>query len=311
MATLSPPHSPLVSCIIIFLNEAQFLEAAIESVMEQTYPNWELLLVDDGSTDASPELAQRYAAQYPDQIRYLTHPQRQNLGMSASRNLGIQQARGKYISYLDGDDVWVPHKLADQVGLLEQYPEAALLDCPLLAWHSWTGNPEDQDLLYGAGDSGQHPYGDRLVPPPRLLCLFLEDEQFVPSGGLIRRDVLLEVGGGETDFRDSYEDAVVWVKVCLNWPVYIANQCWYWYRIHPNSCERTAYQRGLAESKRLKYLRWVAQYLRRQAVQEADVWRSLRFALWRARWIWFKAQIKRQLPRTWGGAYSRAAHEDG
>jgi hypothetical protein len=91
-------HSqPLVSAIIIFLNAEKFIREAIESVFAQTYDNWELLLVDDGSTDASTEIAHRYAEQYAGKVRYLEHEDHQNLGMSASRNLGINNAKGKYI----------------------------------------------------------------------------------------------------------------------------------------------------------------------------------------------------------------------
>src|SRR5690349_14319499 len=101
-------NNPSVSIIVIFLNAVQFIEEAIESVFGQSYDDWELLLVDDGSTDGSAEAAARYAEQWPDKVRYLTHAGRRNRGMSASRNLGIKQARGRYVAFLDADDVWLP-----------------------------------------------------------------------------------------------------------------------------------------------------------------------------------------------------------
>ena len=162
---------PLVSAIIIFWNEARFLEAAIASVLAQTYSHWELLLVDDGSTDQSLAIAQRYAAQYPGQIRYLTHPEQANLGMSASRNLGIRDAQGTYIAYLDGDDVWLPTKLERQVALLAAHPEAVMTYGPLQLWFSWTGDSADQhrDELYGLHAHDRVLTGDRLIPPPRVI----------------------------------------------------------------------------------------------------------------------------------------------
>ncbi|HEX8089705.1 MAG TPA: glycosyltransferase family 2 protein, partial [Blastocatellia bacterium] len=96
----------LVSVIIIFLNAEEFIAEAIESVFDQTYSDWELLLVDDGSTDASAEIALRYAAGYRGRVRYLEHEGHQNRGMSASRNLGIASARGEFVAFLDADDVW-------------------------------------------------------------------------------------------------------------------------------------------------------------------------------------------------------------
>src|SRR5689334_21837766 len=120
----------LVSIIIPFLNAERFIEDAIESVRAQSYDAWELLLVDDGSTDSSTRLAQRYAQQHPQKVRYLQHDRHQNRGLSASRNLGISEARGEFIAFLDADDVWLPHKLARQRAILDSQPEAAMVYGP-------------------------------------------------------------------------------------------------------------------------------------------------------------------------------------
>src|SRR5262245_15086805 len=135
---------PLVSVIIIFLNAERFIEEAIESVYAQTYERWELLLVDDGATDGSTTIAQRYAEHYPGKVHYLEHPGHQNCGMSASRNLGIRNATGCYIALLDADDAWLPNTLVDQVAILEAHPEAAMVYGPLHWWYSWTGDPDDR-----------------------------------------------------------------------------------------------------------------------------------------------------------------------
>src|SRR5262245_22187425 len=111
-------NRPGVSAIMIFLNAAQFLQEAIWSVFAQTYDDWELLLVDDGSTDGGTDIALRYAHRYPQRVCYLEHPGHQNRGMSASRNLGIRNAKGDYIAFVDADDVWLPSKLAQQVAVL-------------------------------------------------------------------------------------------------------------------------------------------------------------------------------------------------
>ena len=98
-------NKQLVSCIIIFFNAEKFFEEAIESVFAQTYDNWKLLLVDDGSTDSSTVIAHHYAEKYPQKVSYLEHDNHQNLGMSATHNRGIQNARGKYFTFLDSDDL--------------------------------------------------------------------------------------------------------------------------------------------------------------------------------------------------------------
>ena len=121
-------HRSLVSIITIFLNEERFLQEAVESIFAQTHDKWELLLVDDGSTDKSTAIAQEYARLFPAKIRYLEHEGHRNRGMSASRNLGIQNSCGEYISFLDADDAWLAHKLEQQVGVMEAEPEQAPFD---------------------------------------------------------------------------------------------------------------------------------------------------------------------------------------
>src|SRR5687768_6214760 len=95
-----------VSVVIIFWNAERFIQESIKSVFAQTYPAWELLLVDDGSNDGSTAVARRYTEQHPERVRSLEHPGHANRGMSASRNLGIRYAHGAYIAFLDADDVW-------------------------------------------------------------------------------------------------------------------------------------------------------------------------------------------------------------
>jgi len=273
---------PLVNVIIIFFNEGRFLEEAIDSVFAQSYDNWELLLIDDGSTDHSTMIAQRYSAQYPEKVRYLEHEGHQNLGMSSSRNLGIRNAKGKYICYLDGDDIWLPNFLEIQVSILESQPQAAMVCAPLQLWYSWTGNPEDvhRDVLYGLGSGVVHPYGDTLVRPPKLLNLFLRDERFIPSSVFVRRDVIMNIGGYEDVFRDGFSDAVVFVKICLSSTVFVSNECLYKYRKHPESYTHKAWHAGEFPASRLVYLNWVRQYFLKQGVKDPAIWQAYKVALW-------------------------------
>lgn len=236
-------NEPLVSAIIIFLNGEKFIREAIESVFAQTYDNWELLLVDDGSTDASTEIALRYAEQYPVKVRYLEHEGHQNRGMSASRNLGLHHAKGEYIALLDHDDVWLPSKLKDQVAILEAQPEAGMMYGRTRYWHSWTGRPEDRERD-GFTFLGIQP--DTLVKPPHLVTLFLRDERTIAStcSILIRREVAERVGGFDETFRDQYEDMVFLTKVYLDVPVFVAGGCWDCYRQHPNNSSAVALRTG-------------------------------------------------------------------
>lgn len=276
MAEVAPPR-PAVSVIIIFFNEEKYLEQAIQSVIDQTCTGWELILVDDGSSDASTQIAKDYAQRYPDKIRALEHPNHENRGMSATRNLGLEHARGDHIAMLDGDDVWLADKLEKQLGILDRHPEAAMTFGPLLEWHAWApGGGEDR--LYCVAGNGRHPFADTLVPPPDMLALFLKDETFIPSGALFRHDAFKGVGGFENQFPASYEDAVFHVKMCARYPVFVHGDAYYKYRIHPESCERQISPAQLAE-KKLAFFEWAQAYLNEQGVTDPRVTSACRKAI--------------------------------
>lgn len=103
---------PLVSVITPAYNAARFLEDTLRSVAEQTFGGWEMLVVDNGSTDATPEIVRRWAADDP-RIRLLSETSRR--GPAPARNLALRQARGRYVAFLDSDDLWLPHKLEVQI----------------------------------------------------------------------------------------------------------------------------------------------------------------------------------------------------
>src|SRR5262249_25255030 len=108
---------PKVSVIIITYNRAQYLQRAIRSVLNQTFQDFEIVVVDDASTDETPEVVKAFS---DPKIRYFRHPiNRQEAG---SRNTAIQNARAEYVAFLDDDDLWLPQKLAVQVDLLDKSP---------------------------------------------------------------------------------------------------------------------------------------------------------------------------------------------
>ena len=112
--------TPLVSVIVPAYNNAHFLPAAIDSILNQTFDNFELIVVDDGSTDNT----QAVLAGFGDRLRYV---RKANGGPSSARNLGIQMARGQLIAFQDADDLWLPEKLALQVAYFHLHPEVGVV----------------------------------------------------------------------------------------------------------------------------------------------------------------------------------------
>src|SRR5215471_10098716 len=142
---------PLVSSVIIFLDAEEYIEEAIESVLRQTYRNWELLLVDDGSQDRSVEIARRYAVSHCPRVRYYEHENHANLGMSASRNLGVRHSHGEYVAFLDSDDVWLPRKLEEQAGILEAHRSAGMVYGRMEYWYSHSSSDRRRDYIFDLG----------------------------------------------------------------------------------------------------------------------------------------------------------------
>ena len=185
--------SPRVSVITIFLNREAFLPEAIESVIAQSFVDWELLLVDDGSGPAATAIAKNYAAQYPGQIRYLEHPGHTNRGMSATRNLGIRQARGEFIAFIDADDVWLPSKLADHVALFDAHAEVGMVCGTAIYWQSWS-NGTDAILPTGHRQ-------DVVIHPPNATLAWYPlgtAHSPCPSDIVLRADLVKRLGGSRS-----------------------------------------------------------------------------------------------------------------
>jgi glycosyltransferase involved in cell wall biosynthesis/SAM-dependent methyltransferase len=280
-AGASPGPTPRVSVIIIFLDAERFLGEAIESVFLQSYDDWELLLVDDGSRDGSTALARGLAARHPGRVRYFEHPDHRNLGMSPSRNLGITHAAGEFVAFLDADDVWSPVKLTRQVAILDAHRDAGMIFGAAEYWHGWTGSAADRarDDVPQLGIEA-----DRVHPPPTLsvrLHPLGPGTAPCPSDLLVRRDVLTRVGGFEEHFsgeKQLFEDQGFLAKVYLSEPVYVASESWIRYRIHPASCTSRVASRGDYRAVRQYFLDWFDQYLQAHPAADAAVARALQAA---------------------------------
>jgi glycosyltransferase involved in cell wall biosynthesis len=269
---------PLVSVIIIFLDSEKYIADAIESVLAQTYDDWELWLVDDGSSDGSSQVARHYVEQNPGKVHYLDHPGHENRGMSASRNLAIASANGDYVAFLDSDDVWLPYKLERQVPLMISHPEVAMLYDTAQFWFSWmrdTGGTRSDHLQRLRVQPGG------VINPPRLLPTFIRDESTTPctSSILLRRDAIERVGGYEATFRGMYEDQAFYVKICTIAPVFVASGFLCRVRVHPDSLTSRCARAGQYASARTNFLEWVAAHLSERGVDDDEIWRALRIEL--------------------------------
>jgi glycosyltransferase involved in cell wall biosynthesis len=260
-----PPadERPMVSVIVIFLNAERFIREALDSVLRQSLTSWELLLVDDGSTDASTEFAKCCATEYPGRVRYLEHPGHINRGMSATRNLGVRHAAGDFIAFLDSDDVWLPEKLETQVAIMLAHPEVGMVCGAAKYWASWDrSSGQSSDVVVPTGG----PQDCVSYPPSLLLDLYPlgAGASPCPSDLMLRRDALMRVKGFEEHFvgpYQLYEDQAFLAKLYLCTPIYISSSIWLLYRRHPDSCVASVRKEGKYREVRGYFLTWLGRYL--------------------------------------------------
>lgn len=256
------------------------MREAIESIIHQTYTNWELLLVDDGSESHSSQLAIAYSNRYPHKIKYLEHQQHENCGASASRQLGINSSKGVYIALLDSDDVWLTNKLEEQIAILENEEAAGALYGNTMYWYSWTGLAADskRDMIPPLGVPA-----NTMIQPPTLLPLYLTGKAAVPCtcSLLVRRIVLDQFGGFESSFRVVYTDQVLYAKLALNVPIFVAGKCWDWYRQHQESSIATAKKIDQLTNSRITFLNWLNDYVETHDIKDLRVRKAIKRELWR------------------------------
>ncbi len=188
---------PLVSVVIPAYNAANFLNETIESVIFQTYPNWELIIVDDGSTDTTADIAKNYA-QKDSRIRYVFQT---NQKMASARNTGIRQAIGKYIAFLDADNLFLKNKLEDQVAFMESHPECGVSYAKI---HYFYGS--DASILY-KNDQPQFSGNifDKVLPQNFINVLTV----------LVRKDFFDKFGAFEEGWY-ACDEHYVWVNLAYH-----------------------------------------------------------------------------------------------
>ena len=269
---------PLVSVIMIFLNARKYMAEAIESVLKQTLSSWELLLVDDGSSDGSREIAFSYAVRDPQRVRVIEHPGRSNRGTGPSRNLGMHHARGRYLAFLDADDVYEPQRLERAVQLLEEDSALGVVINRERYWREWAPERRGIGGLARKPDQviGPASHYDEVIPPPILIVSTLATRGApIPSPCSItfRKQAVVELGGIPDQFTSQYEDQALIVKLLFSESAVVIRDCLARYRQHPESLTHRAlksgeYRPGLPHEQRRQFVRWVMDYAAECGIDE-------------------------------------------
>lgn len=209
----SNPGPYQVSIIIPSYNHARYIGDAIQSVLKQKYRDFEIIVVDDGSTDRTRQVVE----QFGDAVRYIWQ---ENRGLSAARNTGIRAARGELIGLLDADDIYLDQYLSTLVPVLQSNPDASAVYC------GFQFVDEKKQLLPQVGK--------RVVPPEQFYSSLIEGNFIIAQCMLVRRSTYEQVGQFDENLR-ACEDWDMWLRIAREHQVLGVPQVLTWYRLLPGS----------------------------------------------------------------------------
>jgi glycosyltransferase involved in cell wall biosynthesis len=193
----------MVSVVIPTYNSGAFLREAIQSVLSQTYVDFEVVVVDDGSTDNTESVVHSFG----DQVRYV---KQQNQGAGAARNQGIKRSQGEYVAFLDADDLWLPGKLREQIPLLDRDPELGLV------YSDWAVVPEQGEVQ--PSYLRNQPAAAGYVFDELVQCGFI-----LTSGAIVRRSCLDDVGSFDETLSIA-QDYDLWLRICYRWKIALVDK---------------------------------------------------------------------------------------
>jgi len=211
-------NDPLVSVVLPTYNLARHVGEAIESVLAQTYSRYELLVVDDGSTDNTKEVVGKYLSD-----RRVTYIHKENGGCSSAYNRGLSEARGGYIAFLEHDDMWMPEKLQLQVQVLEDNPEFGMV-------HSDVSVINEQGVITRKSGNRERQSHNGMV----FEEFFMSDVVIAPlSTVLVRTECLAKTG--KFDEELPWDDYGFLLRLAWRYPIYFIPQSLIKYRLTPGS----------------------------------------------------------------------------
>jgi GT2 family glycosyltransferase len=201
------PHAvPAVSVIIPAYNAAAFIAEAVQSVRAQTFRDFEIIVVDDGSTDGTDEVVRRLGPG----VRYHRQP---NRGVAAARNAGIELSRGDLVCFLDADDLWMPDKLARQTAFMAAHPDIGLLFADATESHG--------DVVQKASIVASMRCGAAIASQVPIEGAFrkLLVENFVPTSSVMLRRVAVATAGLFDVTLPNVEDRDMWLRIAAHFPI--------------------------------------------------------------------------------------------
>ncbi|MGH9597555.1 MAG: glycosyltransferase family 2 protein [Edaphobacter sp.] len=210
---------PKVDVIVPAYNTAKYLKAAIESVIAQTFDDWRIVLVDDGSTDNTPELVAPYVELLGPKLKYIRQA---NRGLPGARNVAIENSDAEFLALLDADDVWLPCRLSESLKCFEGRPEVGLS-------YGYISRIDQDGVVFQTFAERQRHAEGKIAP-----YIYMKETDLCCPSITFRRKCVEEVGGFDESLRAT-EDRDLWLRIALRYEVALVPTIIAYYRTLPDS----------------------------------------------------------------------------
>src|SRR6218665_1043878 len=220
---------PAVTVIIPSFNIEQHIAQTLDSVLAQRYPDIELIVVDDGSSDGTLDIVRRYIDRFGERVRLITQA---NAGVSVARNHGLREARGEFIAFMDHDDVWLPDKIELQMTEFERDPSLGLVCSWFKPWLPDAAGHYPDPALFHEIKPGLDPENSGWVYTQLMI-----DSWVLTSAALIRRSALERCGSFDDQLPYS-EEWDLWLRLSREYRFAMLNQVTTLYRQLPSQGSR-------------------------------------------------------------------------
>ncbi len=232
---------PSVSVIMPAYNSAKYIGEAIDSVLAQTYPVLEIIVVDDGSTDDTRKIVSQYSIPNTQCIKYIYQ---ENKGPAAARNKGIKEARGEYIAFLDSDDIWMPEKIAFQLARLEKEEKYSMM-------HSGRNRIMENGIIVDSSlvECSEGRVFDELLMRNFVCC----------SSVILKKSCFNAVGYFDENIHNRCEDYDMWLRIARNYEIGVIKQALVTYRVSSTGYNRSEIKKAY-DSEKTVFLKAVNYY---------------------------------------------------
>lgn len=260
-------RNPRVSVCIPAYNQARFLPAAIDSVLAQTYDNIEVIIVDDGSTDGTLQIAAAYAARHPEVITVFNHPEHRNLGISTTVNRSLRESSGEFCSLLGSDDILYPDKTEQQLRYLQRHPDVGAVY-------------SSAQFMDADGNEMPQRFGQKLSGDLSAVEGLIRANRIPDMTVLFRRASLEQVGPHNEDL--VYGDWEFWIRLAAQIKMAFIDKPLVRYRVHDSNMsmgvsDEMNFQRALQVMESLLRNQWDVELLNTSRIRALIYFQCARY----------------------------------